>query len=450
MDSSYDDYLALTPPVKRQRLDPAGSSVKEERPSTTAVKREVKHEPGTTGTADVKREVKPGTGAVKREVKHEPGTTGTAAVQRAGRPARRNQKALIKVRRLRQDDPDRMHFLACDKIGCGRCRWAVCKASWNKEYRMPNSTDTWIGTRTSSTSIRFGCLICKAAKYKSAFANINVPLRELRKTKLLNHSRSKQHVRACQLWQGQDPDNGSIPPDVAPPLAHFAIVLELTRKGKSTGDIPKVGGSEKVRCMKWCLAEAKRGIKRKHLATAMVAGIHQDGRKARLAIRYTCCGSDLHPKAAYLGSCDLAKEFALDAIGTRAGTESIIRKFCTPLLSPPHCKTPPETELDKNVLAHIRKIVELFDADSASDETVAGKLLAGTRKHDDDPNTAPEDQAFLFNIRVQNKDKAHGSRRTLVTCQVMAMAMMTVMPNAITKILAMMGYVSICWRWRSC
>ena len=100
------------------------------------------------------------------------------------------------------------------------------------------------------------------------------------------------------------------------------------------------------------------------------------------------------------------KDFSLDAVGITKATKAIIARFCTPMLDPPYCHSPPATSPDEQLQMHIRQITEVFDADAAADEQLAGQMLAGV------PDTG-EEEPYLSNVRVQNRDKAHGARRTL-------------------------------------
>ena len=63
----------------------------------------------------------------------------------------------------------------------------------------------------------------------------------------------------------------------------------------------------------------------------------------------------------------------------------------------------------------MRHIVGLLDADAASDEMKAGKLLRGThplRVSKETGGMKYDFDKYFSNVKIQNKDKAHASRRT--------------------------------------
>ena len=322
-------------------------------------------------------------------------------------------RAMLSVARLPKDDLDRVHWERCELKRCGWCLWAVKKDQWQKQFHMPDAPqESWIHTAHQENTVKFGCVICMAAKsrlnarYMTDWAKGSMEPYRIQKSSFTIHQQSNTHFRAAQLWQVLDPDEADIiPPHVAPADDVFSRVLELTRAGKCTGDVKGVGSYKKVRCMKWCLAEAVRQLKRRQIARSLAASTHQDGRKGRLAVRFTSCGDELIPFCGVLGSVNLAKDYTLDAVGMTKATIDIVRDFCTPLKNPPY-KDNTAPVCNEQLVKHIQRIVELFDADAASDEQLAGKLLQG------DHSAGIGEDAFFSNLRVHNKDKAHGSRRT--------------------------------------
>ena len=122
-------------------------------------------------------------------------------------------------------------------------------------------------------------------------------------------------------------------------------------------------------------------------------------------MRFASCGAELWLHAGVLGSVDLARDYSLDAVGQRSATIAIMKMFCTPRLKPPFVASTPV--LDVQLVEHMRSISQLFDADAASDEQLCARLLSRDRDADGFGD------GFLYALKIFNKDKAHGSRRTL-------------------------------------
>ena len=293
-------------------------------------------------------------------------------------------------------------------------RWARLKVSWTQAFRLPHSTETWITTVFSKEhGMRLGCLACKNAGVNSVFGRADVPMAAAQKSVFANHSRTKSHCRAVVKWAGRDPDALGVPVDLAPTREEFQTVLSLTRKGQLPEHLPNVGHRKKLRRMKWCLAEARRMVKRQYLKSSRVVSLHQDARKGRLAVRFTCCGPKLKPKVGFLGSASLTSKFSTDAGGIKQAIVHIVHEFCTPLRRPPMINlSRTSTSCDTSLVAHLRQSVELLDSDAAADETLAAKVLTGIRTE------AGKTVPFFPRVKVQNRDKAHASRRTCPKCLV--------------------------------
>ena len=82
-----------------------------------------------------------------------------------------------------------------------------------------------------------------------------------------------------------------------------------------------------------------------------------------------------------------------------------VLRACSPTIQPPQKLLQSTVPLDTAAEDNIRKVCELFDADGAYDEQLAGKMLDGSRSDD-------HEQAYLPNILVRSRDAAHGVRRT--------------------------------------
>lgn len=151
----------------------------------------------------------------------------------------------------------------------------------------------------------------------------------------------------------------------------------------------------KKRQLVYCLAEGCRQATADYLLGAESMSIHQDSRKARLAVRFrAAAGVSLDFRWGFLGARNLALAQDLSASGIRDGTLNIIADFAEPSDPPPHKVRMQRRQMPK-LRAHILRTVELFNADGAADEQLAGNLLK---------------QSFP-NLVVVNRDRAHACRR---------------------------------------
>ena len=329
----------------------------------------------------------------------------------------RRTSAARRIAKLAIDDVDRRHFLACEvaRGQCGQCCWAANKQAWKRRLQKTGG-EQWLEEGFGQDGSRvIGCRICRAyggAAGSTKFGQMQIPADSLLHFHTLEqHSKTKLHRQALAKWRGADHLDVCL--EGVPPAQSFQQVLDSTRKGQCTSNIAKVGRSKKLRKMKWCLAEARRALNRRRLRAACAVGLHQDARKGWLAVRFSACGRDLEAHVGVLGCARLANDYSLDALGVRRATMDIIKAACTPLSDPPYCAKPPAPVLDEALETHLRSVTELLDADAASDEHKACKLLRG--KHPIAFNKANVGASYTFdkylpNIEVQNKDKAHASK----------------------------------------
>ncbi len=197
----------------------------------------------------------------------------------------------------------------------------------------------------------------------------------------------------------------------APSEDDFLRVLKDFRNGKSNGDdgVHDCAKRKKLRRMKFCLAEALRV--RTHIALRQAAALtlHSDESKGYLILRGQMCGEDLCPQHLLLGTVHLASRFESSGIGIASGVVTCLRELATPLLGAPFTATAADEPEDTELLLHMCNIVEVFNADAAYSEQLAGKLL---QKGNQDANDAELQLARVFpNMVVVGQDKPHGARR---------------------------------------
>ena len=220
---------------------------------------------------------------------------------------------------------------------------------------------------------------------------------------------------------------------MAPPLEFFVHALKEVRAGRAMGD----DGTQDVKRkklvkMKFCLAEALRTQTRRKLQDQCTLTLHSDASKARLLLRAQGCTPDtLQPMHAVLGT--LPMQNGSDAACIAKSVLAILGDLCTP------CKFADEIEgfrqvacpaegwpLDQALLRHVLSIVEVFNADAAADEQLAGQLLSTPATSLSDAfavfQESPTSQAIFAvtlesltgafpNVKVLNKDKPHAARR---------------------------------------
>ena len=309
------------------------------------------------------------------------------------------------LRHLPAGAADRKYAVCCKRDhNCARCCFALRKHAWQTSCPLAAndpSRGSWLHSRGDGKNWSVFCSACNVCLQSDGVSLF-------RKSRLIKHGKSARHKRAVAKALGLDSDPGP----GAPPRKHFHEVLVALQSGASHAGregIAHIGKAKKIRKIVWCLAEAKRLFHLEKLRTSTTVALHQDGRKGFLAVRFACCGADdLRVTRGVLGIANLAQSFDLSASGMQKATIAVLQAACTPLQRPPFIDTASHVEqLDEDTLVHCCSCVELFNADAASDEQLAGKLLRGA--------TETQSQQFtgiFSNLIVLNKDKPHASRRT--------------------------------------
>ena len=123
------------------------------------------------------------------------------------------------------------------------------------------------------------------------------------------------------------------------------------------------------------------------------------------------------PGHCLLGTADLEDDCS--AAGLLTAVLRILRDLFTPLSGVPRRAATAETTTDLEALGHVAGIVEVFNADAAADEQLAGRMLQGITGSGalgdgggGAGGGAPAISASIFpNLKVVGKDKPHGARR---------------------------------------
>ena len=279
-------------------------------------------------------------------------------------------------------------------------RWA----HWKHRLRCkPGGIPAWLTLRVglpTPAGWGVGCKFCSAAGCKGRLAKFAVqqPLF----CNLVEHQKGAAHHMACKTpLQPQ----GAILPAHAPSKDEFASVWDFVVRHHSHGrdGIPGIGTWRKTRRMEWCLAEARRVLDRHFMSTATVASLMQDGRGNNLLIRLVATNTQLEVRRFVMG---LERDCGSGAVAVRDATVLAMRRFCTRNdRPPPRTMTQPDMgtrHLDTKLFGHIKHIIEVFVADAAGDEQVAGRELQGSSS-----TSIPT----LPNLHLVLRDKAHAARR---------------------------------------
>ena len=230
----------------------------------------------------------------------------------------------------------------------------------------------------------------------------------------MKHAMSRSHQ---DLSKATDAIGNLVNGHIVPEALEFQKVLDaISKKRCGLNNVPGLG-KNKCRKLVYCLAESLRVRAREHIKAADVASIHQDCRKGVLQIRYRICDHLLATHTGVLGQVNLARKFDLSAEGIKQGTLAILQDFATPRAAVPFPRKRSCPKLSDKLYKHFCTIIELFDADAAEDEQLAGRKLRNEpENHVTFPSMAnrePHVDHYLPampNLRIFNKDTTHAAR----------------------------------------
>lgn len=210
------------------------------------------------------------------------------------------------------------------------------------------------------------------------------------------HQNTARHKRAAAAWRGLHA--AAI---AAPAASDFDSILRALQNGK----LPENSRKRKATAMGWCLFEAVRDEERQFLRNSSVISVMQDARGDRVLTRYAACSRDertLEVRRGILSMADPGTGALALVEAVKRGIDSFATKRARHRNMPPPRTAP---RLDGQLVQRVRRRVEIFTADGAADEQLAGRLLAATQR---------EDGTKLFpRLRHIMRDKPHASRRLL-------------------------------------
>ena len=182
----------------------------------------------------------------------------------------------------------------------------------------------------------------------------------------------------------------------APPVEDFATAWLDLRKGMhATKD-------RKRRTLEWCLFEAVRDRELSFLGKATCISIMLDERNGRLLIKYSATDCNLEVRVGCLAQI---RDAGGTACGVAEAVHAAVARFCTRrALHPGLNAGRPRRARNLEAQVHILNTIEMFTADGASNEQLAGKMLH--------PDSLRGDLALkLPSLRLVIRDKAHATRR---------------------------------------
>ena len=278
------------------------------------------------------------------------------------------------------------HVASCDSVDCVICfaarRLGTSHWFWRETLLDPLAPDrgTWAAFATTSTGKpALGCWICSTSPKmnKPGLAQFSLDSPDaLIQSNIKKHASSQIHkelssVVVGTIASGKTPVQITVPG--APSVSTFRSLLEAVR-GEGPSDLPVFGRSRKKRRMVWCIAEALRALLRSFFKKQTVSSILQDTTEEVLLIRIRGCDRNINVMSGIVGVCDLTKPpFNGRATGIRDASLHVLREFCTPLRDPPFSKK--HGKFDEKLFKSVCESVQMYTADSAAPEQVAGKLL---------------------------------------------------------------------------
>ena len=149
--------------------------------------------------------------------------------------------------------------------------------------------------------------------------------------------------------------------------ASFAAPID----GVTLGDDRTHKPSTKVRCMVFCIAEAKRMQFHTFLRTAVSATLTQDVRNELLLVRMTACDAALNQRSGTVGLVKTAGGGTNLVLATIAAVEQL----CTPFAHQPINTAASKPEIGTALMRHVCAIVTWWYTDAASDELSAGEIF---------------------------------------------------------------------------
>ena len=288
-----------------------------------------------------------------------------------------------------------------------RARWLFDrqKAIWTKMTiidRDRPELGSWLEEAPRGQPWGIGCRVCRVAFKSDAinpWASLTIRGRSVRMWSIKRHMASTTHKRSIMKTVGAV----DIQMLDAPSNEEFLKVLADSRQGKPHNGTPAIAGRHKICKMRWCLAEAVRDIEREHVRQSIAVALHQDAREQLLLVRFAAVTDQMKVMRGVLG---ITQDYGTVADDICKATMTMCESFCTPRMSMPSGGNHMGSAVDSALLEHLRSIVEVIDADAATDEQRAIRILQGTSK-----SAAIGNKVFFPKLKIVLRDRTHAATR---------------------------------------
>ena len=294
---------------------------------------------------------------------------------------------------------------------CGTCDDNTVAAKlfekWKHEFPLdPHQPKlgSWLFKRAG----KYGCKACYLTGAETDFGRCELSSKsQLRRQRFKKHESGLSHKVAVanltKCKQCQAAVDAVNEKNKAPPVSDWEEVLHQRRQGGALRHLTGIGGRKKMQKMEGLLAEAMRIIERRHIRESSCIALHTDGRACRLTVRFAAgIARTFDVRRGCFGHTDyvgLKKTCQDTSLNLAAATLQVLKNFCTFLPKTPKEKILPE------LYKHIRKSVELLDADAEKTVQLASEELSNALKIAAEPH--------FPNATFVCKDFTHGARRVL-------------------------------------
>ena len=272
--------------------------------------------------------------------------------------------------------------------------------------------ESWLSCRVSTETRRltYGCIVCRELlkeKDKDIVASFGITrIAQFKPYRFQEHACSSAHVSAVARLLHSDFEEAR-PDSLAPTPKQYQALLSWVRSGGSLrSGVPSVGHFVKCKQMVFTMAESARRFYRCWLRESTSISLLRDERRARVLIRFRCADDYGVRHLGMLGRPTLTKGTATNL---NEVTKQSLRRFCTANYAAPNAQLEDPQTCDENLYKHVRLHCHALTVDAASNEVAAGEAACL-------PESRPAHavgQAFMPNLQVIVRDKAHGSRRVL-------------------------------------
>ncbi len=270
-------------------------------------------------------------------------------------------------------------------------------ARWKKRLRIAPDEKRWLDSKYDDQGWQLGCKVCAASPNPSdAYARFAVAGATATISNLRRHEKSKVHRAAVQahLVKAETLDVAG-----APPAEDFVAVWRALGGGGRSR--PTVMSPRKRNTIEWCLWQALRDTECSFLAAANTVSVAMDERHGRTLVTYAAC------KGREVSSGILAqfRDAGRSADEVAACVHKAVRRLCfarAPSASMNRKRRRPTFR--KKTMQHVLRNIEMFSADGAFSEQLAGRLLHPRVERAGDVEKLPR-------LKMIIRDKAHAARR---------------------------------------